>query len=66
MFGELKTVHWVSKINLSKNREGEIRSCFVDTPIEFHYLSDLSEFNVLIETFQQKRLEDENKNAQKQ
>ena len=66
MFGGLKTVDWVSKINLSKNREGEIRSCFVDTPVEFHYLNNLSEFNVLIETFQQERLGDENKNAQKQ
>ena len=33
MFGKLKSIDWVFKINLSENRETEIRSCFVDTPL---------------------------------
>ena len=49
IFHELKSVDWVSKIKLSAKREQEI----IDYP------DDLSEFNILIETFQQERLDDE-------
>ena len=29
MFGKLESVHWISKVELSKQREAEIDSCFV-------------------------------------
>ena len=60
MFGEFKSVHRVSKIKLSANRVIETKSCFADTVIEFYYLDDLSDFNILIETFQQERLDEDN------
>ena len=58
MFGKLKTVDWVSKINPSENRKSEIRSCFGDTSVEFHYPDNISEFNVFIDKFQKEIFED--------
>ena len=46
------TVDWVSKINLTKHREDEIRQCFTYTNGDFHYPNDVEELNLLIETFQ--------------
>ena len=39
MFGKLERVYWVSGINLSKKKEGEIESCF-EGKVDFHYPSD--------------------------
>ena len=50
MFGKIKSVDWVSKINLSNNRE-EISSCFQDTKLNISYPKDLNEFNAFIENF---------------
>ena len=58
-FGKLKNVNWVSEINLSKNRETEIRYFIVDTLVEFHYPDDLSDFNVLIEDFLRQTFHDD-------
>ena len=53
IFGSnLLSVDWVSKINLTKNREDEIRQCFTNTNVDFHYPNDVEELNFLIETFQ--------------
>ena len=53
IFGSnLLSVDWVSKINLTKNREDEIRQCFSYTNVDFHYPNDVKELNLLIETFQ--------------
>ena len=50
MFGDgLKSIDWVSKINLTKTREEEIKECFNYTTIEFHYLDDLDDFFTLLE-----------------
>ena len=39
LFGELRGVHWISKLQLSKQREAEIDSCF--TPkVEFYSPQD--------------------------
>ena len=43
---------WVSKINLSNNREDEIIQCFSYTKVEFHYPNDVEDLNLIIETFQ--------------
>ena len=37
MFGEIKEVTWLSKIALSRNRENNISSGFVDEQIDFKY-----------------------------
>lgn len=52
VFGELKSIDWISKINLNKNRKEQISSCFQDTKENFNYPNDLNELNVLIENFQ--------------
>ena len=42
VFGEkLLSVDWVSKINLTKSREDEIRQCFTNTVVNFHYPDDI-------------------------
>ena len=51
MFGKLKSVEWVSKTTLSKNRKKQIASCFKDTKIIFNYPSDINDFNTLLENF---------------
>ena len=38
MFGSLKEVIWASKMLLSKEREDQIRECFVDEKVDFKYL----------------------------
>lgn len=43
---------WVSKIKLQEKREKEIKQCFEGTAIDFHYLDSLSDFNILIVSFQ--------------
>ena len=39
MFGKLRQVHWISKVQLSKHREAEIYSCF-STKVEFYNPQD--------------------------
>ena len=34
LFGDVKEVYWISKIELSKDREEDIRNCFVDETID--------------------------------
>ena len=55
-------VDWVSKINLTKDREDKIRQCFTYTNVDFHYPNDVEELNLRIETFQ-KETYDEDKKA---
>ena len=52
MFSRLKSVDWISKITLTKNREEQISSCFKNTKVNFSYQNDLNEFDTLIENFQ--------------
>ena len=56
MFGEeILEGFWVSKINLSEEREESIRVSFEDQNVYFHYPSDLEDFNFLISDFTQKK-----------
>ena len=54
----IKEVFWVSKIILSKEREGFIRDSFQDQEVQFSYPHDLDDFNYLIENVMQNRPED--------
>ena len=47
---------------LSNNREDEIRQCFSNTKVEFHYPNDVEDLNLIIEIFQ-KETYDEDKKA---
>ena len=51
MLGDLFSVDWVSKIKLSEGRENQIRKTFGYTDVEFHYPSDVGEFDSVIESF---------------
>ena len=49
IFGsDLLSIDWVSKINLSDNKEDEIRQCFSYTQVEFHYPNDVEDLNLII------------------
>ena len=62
IFGSnLLSVDWVSKINLTKNREDEIRQCFTNTNVDFHNPNDVEELNFLIETFQKETYDGDEK-----
>ena len=55
IFGEIKEVVWVSKIPLSKDRENNIRDCFVDEEMDFKYRKNINEFDYLLEYFQREK-----------
>ena len=55
MFGEIKEVIRLSKIPLSKDRENNIRECFVDKEMDFKYTNNIDEFDGLLEYFQRQR-----------
>ena len=52
---------WVSKINLTKNQEDEIRQCFTQTNVDFHCPNDAEELNLFIETFQKETYDEDEK-----
>ena len=57
----MPSVDWVSKTNLSNNREDEIRQCFSYTNVECHYPNDVEDLNLIIETFQKETYDKDEK-----
>ena len=57
MLGGLKEIFWISKISLSSQREGNIRSCF-KKHVEFKYTNN----NMYLDFFQRKRDTESNDN----
>ena len=55
MFGDIKEVVWVSKIPISKDREYNIRDCFVNEKIDFHHPNCIDEFVDLLDHFQRQK-----------
>ena len=55
MLEELKEVTWISKILLSRDRENNIRDCFVNENIKFEYPNSIEEFENLLEHFQRRK-----------
>ena len=53
MFGDIKTVDWVSKTKLSRNRDEQLKKTFAYAIVEFHYLEDVGEFETLLESFRE-------------
>ena len=37
-FGDIDKVFWVSEVELSKDREDNIRDCFVDQTVDFFFI----------------------------
>ena len=54
MFGELKNVFWLTKIELSKDGEQNISACFHGVPIRFFYPRILDDFNMQLYFFKRK------------
>ena len=66
IFGdESLNVNWVSKINLTKSGENEIRQCFTYAVVNFHYPDDTGEFELLLEKFQWDTTDNHKENAGK-
>ena len=55
MFGKLKEIICSSKILLSKEREDQMRNCFVDEHADFKYVETIDEFEDLVEHIQKKK-----------
>ena len=55
LFGNIKEVYWISKIELSRDREENIRDFFVDQVVNFDYPNNVKEFNDLLEIYQRKK-----------
>ena len=55
MFGNIKEVTWASKILLSKEREDQIRGCFVDEKVDFKHVETIDEFDDLLEYIHRKK-----------
>ena len=53
--GELKEVTWIAKISLSRDRENNIRDCFVNKNFNFEYPNSIKEFDDLLEHFQRQK-----------
>ena len=51
LFGDIRTVYWISKITLSEEREEKIRQCFENQEVNFNYPENLDDFNYLIQIF---------------
>ena len=49
LFGDIKEVFWISKIDLSNEREDNIRDCFQNQHVGFNYLNNLEDFEYLLE-----------------
>ena len=50
IFGNIESVDWISKIELLKNREEQIRKTFDYASVDFHYSDNLGEFETVLET----------------
>ena len=64
MFGKLEKVHWISGIELSREREGEIESSF-ESEIEFYYAVDQDALSKVIKDLENLYLEKRKKNMLK-
>ena len=50
----LCAVYWISKIELSAEREDRIKDCFKDQIVDFKYPSSVEDFNDLLEMYKRK------------
>ena len=55
LFSDIKEVYWISKIELSKDREENIKDCFLDQTVIFYYPNNVKDFNDLLEIHTRKK-----------
>ena len=57
LFRDVKKVCWISKIELSKDREENIRDCFTDQVVKLDYPNNVEEFDDLLEMYRLRKTE---------
>ena len=57
MFGDVREVYWVSKIELPKDREENIRDCFVNQIVKFDYPNNVEEFDDLLKVYRRRKVD---------
>ena len=55
IFGDIKSVLWLSKMELSKDREQTISTCFHSVPVRFLYPRAWDDFNMYLVFFFRKK-----------
>ena len=55
LFGDIQLVYWTSKIELSRDRENDIRDSFRGQIVDFKYPTNVEDFNCLLEFYQRKK-----------
>ena len=55
LFGDIKEIYWISKIELSSYRENNIRDCFKEQTVDSKYPNNADDFNNLLEFYQRKK-----------
>ena len=58
LFGDMKEVYWITQIELSADRESNIRDCFKDQNEDFKYPNNVEDFNDLLEIYKRKKPND--------
>ena len=58
LFGDVKEAYWISKVELSTDRESNIRDCFKDQNVDFKYPNNVEDFNNLLEVYKRKTSSD--------
>ena len=49
IFGNVDSVDWISKVELSEKREHQIRQSFSYASLEFYYSNDVAEFDTILD-----------------
>ena len=57
LFGNIKEAYWISKIELSKEREENIEQCFVNQIVHFDYPNNVEDFNYLKDGYKRHKAE---------
>ena len=55
LFGEINYVFWVSKIELSKEKEEKIDERFKHQAVSFHYPNNIDDFDYLVDVFKRRK-----------
>lgn len=58
LFGDIKEVFWISKLELSTDRESNIRDCFENQDVQFNYPKNVEHFDYLLEMCKRNKADD--------
>ena len=55
LFGNVDSVDWISRVELSENREHQIRQSFSHSSVEFYYPNYVAEFDTVLDILKDKK-----------